>query len=140
MQKIVLDTNIIVSFLIQRGYSYLIVSELFIENKVTLCVSDELLAEYHDVLKRKRFGKYPDFVSNAETMLADIEAKSKKFFPKKKLTVIKDEGDNKLLELAEECKANFLVTGNTNDFTMKKFKKTQIVTPENYWNNHRPKS
>ncbi len=37
--------------------------------------------------------------------------------------------DNKLLELSDECNANFLITGNTNDFTMTKFKKTKIVTP-----------
>ena len=43
MQKIVIDTNVLVSALIQRSYPYLIVSELFIESKIQLCVSDDLL-------------------------------------------------------------------------------------------------
>jgi predicted nucleic acid-binding protein len=34
MQKIVIDTNVFVSTLIQRGYSYHIVNELFIEGKI----------------------------------------------------------------------------------------------------------
>jgi putative PIN family toxin of toxin-antitoxin system len=43
MQKIVIDTNIIVSSLIQQGYPNLIIKELFIEQKIQLCVSDEFL-------------------------------------------------------------------------------------------------
>jgi uncharacterized protein len=46
MQKIVLDTNVIVSSLIQRNFPNLIVNELFIEDKFQLCISDELMAEY----------------------------------------------------------------------------------------------
>jgi putative PIN family toxin of toxin-antitoxin system len=137
MQKIVIDTNVFVSSIIQRGYPYLIVNELFIEGKISVCISDEILQEYYDVLKRRKFEKYPDFVNKAETLLADIESKSTKFLPSKKLTIISDKDDNKFLELALECKADFLITGNTNDFTMKKYKRTKIVTPKEYWENHK---
>jgi uncharacterized protein len=137
MQKIVIDTNVFVSSIIQRGYPYLIVNELFIEGKISVCISDEILQEYYDVLKRRKFEKYHDFVNKAETLLADIESKSTKFLPSKKLTVISDKDDNKFLELALECKADFLITGNTNDFTMKKYKRTKIVTPKEYWENHK---
>jgi uncharacterized protein len=140
MQKIVIDTNVFVSSLIQRGYSYLIINDLFIERKIDLCVSDELLKEYYDVLTRERFNKYSDFVSKSGTLLADIENKSVKYFPKQKFSIIKDRDDNKLLELASECKADFLITGNTNDFTLKKFKQTLILSPKEYWENHRPAS
>jgi hypothetical protein len=102
-----------------------------------MCISDEILQEYYDVLKRRKFGKYPDFVNKAETLLADIESKSTKYLPSKKLTVISDKDDNKFLELSLECKADFLITGNTNDFTMKKFKRTKIVTPKEYWENQK---
>ena len=137
MQKIVIDTNVFVSSIIQRGYPYLIVNELFIEGKISLCISDEILKEYYDVLKRRKFEKYPDFVNKAETLLADIESKSTKFSPSKKLIVISDKDDNKFLELSLECKADFLITGNTNDFTIKKYKWTKIVTPKEYWENHK---
>jgi len=46
MQKIVVDTNVIVSSLIQRSYPYLIIYELFIKSRFKLCISDSLLAEY----------------------------------------------------------------------------------------------
>jgi putative PIN family toxin of toxin-antitoxin system len=41
MQKVIIDTNVFVSALIQRNYPYLIVRDLFIEEKIQLCVSDE---------------------------------------------------------------------------------------------------
>ncbi|MBI3235060.1 MAG: putative toxin-antitoxin system toxin component, PIN family, partial [Bacteroidetes bacterium] len=138
MQKIVIDTNVFVSALIQRGYSYHIVNGLFIEGKIDLCVSDEVLEEYFSVLKRKRFQKYPDFVNKAEILIADIETKSTKFTPTTKLTIISDKDDNKFLELSSECKADFLITGNTNDFTIKRYKRTKIMTPKEYWENYKP--
>ena len=39
--------------------------------------------------------------------------------PTTKLKIIKDEPDNRLLELAETSKADFIITGNTNDFQWK---------------------
>ncbi len=102
-----------------------------------MCVSDDLLEEYYAVLKRKKFAKYSEFLSKAEMLIADIESKSLKFIPTKKLSIISDKDDNKLLELASECKADFLITGNSNDFTMKKYKHTKIVTPKEYWENFR---
>jgi len=137
MQKIVIDTNVFVSAIIQRGYSNLIVDTLFIEGKIQLCISDQVLEEYYSVLSRKKFIKYLDFVSKSENILAAIEAKSTWCCPKTKIDVIRDKDDNKFLELANESKANFLITGNTNDFTMKKFKKTFIVTPKEYWEKHK---
>lgn len=47
--------------------------------------------------------------------------------------MIKDVDDNKFLELSETCKADFLITGNTNDFTMRDYKGTKIVTPKEFW-------
>jgi len=138
MQKTVVDTNVLVSSLIQRGYSYLIINELFIEKKVELCISKKLIEEYYEVLNRKKFLRYHDFVAKAKTLLANIEAQAKMFDPKTKIKIIRDLDDNKLLDLAGACKADFLITGNTNDFTMTKYKRTKIVTPREYWENYRP--
>jgi len=42
-----------------------------------------------------------------------------------------------LLELAVESKADFIITGNTTDFTMTEFHGTRIVTPKEYWDLYR---
>jgi putative PIN family toxin of toxin-antitoxin system len=138
MQKIVVDTNVFVSALIQTAYPYLIINELFIEGKIELCISDEVMQEYYEVLNRKKFSRYPDFLLKAEMLLANIEAQASKFAPKTKLNIIGDIGDNKFLELAFESKSKFLITGNTNDLTIASYKKTRIVTPKDYWEKFKP--
>lgn len=127
-----------VSSLIQRSYPYLIINELFIDNKFHLCISNELMTEYYEVLSRPKFSKFQDFFVRAESLLVDIETKSSKFVPTVKLDLISDADDNMILELADECLADFIITGNTTDFTFSDYKQTKIVTPKEYWENHRP--
>src|ERR1017187_7730211 len=105
MQRIIIDTNVLVSGLIQQSFPYLILNDLFIERKIELCISDELIKEYFDFMHRKKFSKYPEFHLKAKLVLADIETKAMKFVPKTKVKNINDESDNKLLELADENKA-----------------------------------
>lgn len=113
MQKIVIDTNVIVSSLIQHGYPYLIIYELFVEDKFQLCVSHQVMKEYYEVLARPKFEKFQDFFIRAESLLADVEASAKKYSPTIKVDVISHKDDNMFLELADECEANFIITGNT---------------------------
>ncbi|MGX5857514.1 putative toxin-antitoxin system toxin component, PIN family [Dyadobacter jiangsuensis] len=133
MQKIIIDTNVFVSALIQRSYPYLIVRELFIEERIQLCVSDELLAEYYEVLSRPKFSQFPDFFIRAEALLADIDNRAEKYYPTTKISLISDQDDNKILELAEESQADFIVTGNTNDFTFTHYKRSRVLSPKEYW-------
>jgi uncharacterized protein len=138
MQKIVIDTNVIVSSLIQKGFPNLIIRELFLQQKFQLCISDELFAEYYEVLSRPKFSKFHDFFSRAEALLLEIESKAKKYSPNITLNIISDDDDNMVLELADECEADFIITGNTNDFTITNYKNTKVVTPREYWELHIP--
>lgn len=138
MQRIVIDTNVIVSALIQRSYPYLIISEIFIENRFQLCISEKLMSEYYEVLARPKFSRFQDFLLRAESLLADIEAKAVHFFPTIKLDILSDKDDNMILELADECNADFVITGNSADFTFPNYKQTRIVTPKEYWENYQP--
>ena len=138
VQKIVIDTNVIISSLIQKIYPYTIVNELFIYDKIEMCVSEELMAEYYDVLKRAKFSRFHGFFTRAEILLVEIETKATVFKPRIKLNLISDSDDNMILELADECNADFVITGNTTDFTFPKYKETIILTPREYWENHRP--
>jgi putative PIN family toxin of toxin-antitoxin system len=138
MQKVVIDTNVLVSSLIQRNYPNFIITELFIEDRFQLCISNELMAEYYEVLTRPKFAKFHEFFIRAESLLVDIEAKAIKYDPTIKLELITDVDDNKILELADESKADFIITGNTTDFTFPVYKNTKIVTPKAYWENYKP--
>lgn len=136
MQRIIIDTNVLVSALIQRNFPYYILNEIFANHDIELCVSDSLFQEYCDVLNRKKFAKFPDFVSNAQFILTEIERVSKTFTPRTTINLIGDNADNRLLELARESHADFLITGNHTDFTMNNFEGTRIVTPKEYWLDH----
>jgi putative PIN family toxin of toxin-antitoxin system len=138
MQKIIIDTNVIVSSLIQKGYPYHIIFDLFIEDKICLCISSSLVAEYYAVLERPKFAQFQGFTSKARVVLANIEMKAVRYKPKIILDLISDKDDNKILELADECGADFVITGNTNDFTFPLYKQTKIVTPKYYWENYKP--
>jgi putative PIN family toxin of toxin-antitoxin system len=108
-------------------------TELFVEGKITMCVSEELMTEYYDVLRRTKFGKYHDFAARAESLLSDIEQKATMFTPLISLDLLSDKDDNKILELADVCEADYIITGNTNDFTFPTYKNTQILTPRDFW-------
>jgi putative PIN family toxin of toxin-antitoxin system len=133
MKKVVLDTNVLISALIQRSYPNLILYDFVIERQVELCISDDLIEEYLDMLNRPKFSKYPDFGIKAEFVLSQILEISKKFEPKEQIDIISDKDDNKILELAVESNADFIITGNTNDFTMNCFRNTKIVSPKEFW-------
>ena len=131
--RLILDTNVLVSALIQRNYPYFIIDLVLADNTLQLCISDQLFAEYIEVLNREKFSKFSDFHARALILLADLEGRALKFHPSIKIDVIGDDPDNRLLELAETCHADYIVTGNTNDFTMTEYKGTKIVSPKGFF-------
>lgn len=133
MLKVIIDTNVLVSSLIQRTYPFLIVEFLIKSLTSSICISVNVLNEYNDVLSREKFMKYPLFILNAKDLLSDLEGKAEKFYPIVTLDILGDKSDNKFLELAETCNADFLITGNTKHFPMREYKNTKIVSPKEFW-------
>ena len=137
MQKIILDTNIIVSAIIQKSYPHYIVYEHVFEEEVQLCLSKALWDEYCEVLDRAKFSKIPNFKNNTDIVLNRLMKIAIFYEPKIYLNVIKDSDDNKLLELAEESNADFLITGNHLDFDITHYNNTRILSPRDFWENFR---
>ena len=133
MQKVILDTNIVVSALIQKNYPHYIVFDYVLNGQVQLCLSEALLGEYHEVLSRSKFARIANFASNAEIVLNRFAKIALFYEPKIRLNIIKDKSDNKLLELADESCADFLIRGNSVDFTITFYKHTQILSPRSFW-------
>lgn len=94
MQKIILDTNVIVSSLIQKHYPYSIVDHC-IEGNAISCLSNPILQEYVEVLGRPKFSKFADFKTNADFLIARMSEMSEIYEPTTKLKIIKDEPDNR---------------------------------------------
>lgn len=133
MHILIVDTNVIVSSLLGKSYPFLIVRDLILKEKVACVVSESVLEEYRQTLFSIKFMKVPLFSSESMELLKDIQSVSIPFESKIQLNVLKDPDDNKFLELAVECKANFLVTGNSKHFPFGEFMGTEIISPGNYW-------
>ncbi len=138
MQKIILDTNVTVSALISNSLPSKILYDLVFAQLVEPCLSTEIFEEYIEVLGRDKFNRFPNFKSKADVVLTMLNEISTLYKADRKVEVLIDTSDNKFLELAAVSSADYLVTGNTLDFTIKEFEYTKIVTPREYWDNHKP--
>ncbi|MDF7820244.1 putative toxin-antitoxin system toxin component, PIN family [Runella sp. MFBS21] len=139
MQKLILDTNVIVSALISNSIPTKILYELVLTKKVETCLSEEVFAEYIEVLNRDKFSKFTNFKTKAEVVLNKLREISIFYKTNRKIEVLSDTSDNKFLELAAVSAADYLTTGNTLDFTITEFEYTRILTPREYWENYAPK-
>ena len=138
MQKIILDTNVIVSSLISNTVPTLIVNEFVLNRKVLVCLSDEIFSEYVEVINRDKFSRFTNFKAKAEIVLNKLHEISTFYNTSRKIEVLTDTSDNKFLELAAASSADYLITGNTLDFRMKEFEYTKILTPREYWDSFLP--
>lgn len=134
MQKLILDTNVIVSALISNSIPTMILYHLVLPKKVETCLSDEILSEYVEVMNREKFSRFPNFKKNGDVVLNKLQEISKFYNTNRKVEVLTDTSDNKFLELAAVSSADFLITGNTQDFHITEFEYTKILTPREYWN------
>src|SRR2546423_14608509 len=115
LPKVVLDTNVIVSAHLKQEGLERFVLDLALTHKLQLFISDEILEEYRNVLRRPRLKINPEKVTAS---LHLIEKTSKRIQPRHRVTQAKDPDDNKFLECAGEAEADFLVTGNKKHFPM----------------------
>ena len=133
MQKIILDTNILVSALISHAIPSKVLYDLVLDEKISLCLSEEVYSEYIEVLNRNKFTKYPDFKLSADVVLTRIREIAVFYSIDRKVDVLSDISDNKFLELALSCSADYLITGNIQDFQIKEYYNTLIMTPREFW-------
>ena len=139
MQKLILDTNIVVSALISNSVPTKILYELVLNQKVKICLTEEIFTEYIEVLNREKFTKYTNFKSKADIVLNKLREISTYYETNRKIEILSDTSDNKFLELAAVSSADYLITGNTLDFQITEFEYTRILTPREYWNLFEPK-
>ena len=138
MQKLILDTNIIVSALISNSFPTQILYELVLTKAVDTCLSDEIFAEYIEVLARDKFVKFLNFKSKADVVLNKLRETAIYYTSNRRIEILSDLSDNKFLEVAAASSADYLITGNNLDFTITEFEYTRIVSPKEYWNNYKP--
>jgi uncharacterized protein len=129
MIRVVLDTNILVSALLQPQGLPARVFLLTLEGAAArLCVSGDIYAEYEEVIRRPRFNRTEAII---EQTLGAIRQRGFWVKCSEKVRACSDPDDDIFLECAQAARAHYLVTGNLKDFPMK-WADTQIVMPRQF--------
>lgn len=137
--KLVLDTNIVVSGLLQSQGNPAQVLMLALAGAVQVCHDEHILAEYSEVLARPRFKFDPKRVREVLTKLeadglpVDASGQSGLNLP--------DPDDEPFLAVALAASADFLVTGNLSDYPPAKRRGCAVVSPAEfmeYWRKSQP--
>lgn len=125
MIRLVLDTNVLISALLQP---YGVPAQIFLMamgGVIQLCISGGVYAEYEEVIRRPRFRLREDVIASA---LYSIREKGVWVRPTVAVHACLDEDDDIFLECAQASEAAYLVTGNTKHFPDFWYA-TRIVTP-----------
>ncbi len=127
MHKVVIDTNVFISGIVYGGNPRKII-ETWLTKKMIFCLSPELKAEILGKLQRK----FLISTDNLTHIKENFDKNTKKFVPQVHTLSSRDPNDNFLLDLAEESKANYIITGDKDLLTIKNHKGTKILTPVEY--------
>ena len=109
IKRVIIDTNLWISFLITNNLN--ILSELFLFERFQIIFSDELFNEFLDVARRPKFKKYFDeksvqlLIGNISEQLEFIEVASA-------ITICRDLKDNFILALSIDGNVDYIVTGD----------------------------
>lgn len=124
-QKIIIDTNLWISFLISKNFTFL--QYLVETNKIELLYSNQLILEIDNVVNRPKFKKY--FDAESVKLIYDLFKKDgTKIELKTDLQICRDPKDNFLLNLAVDGKADYLITGDKDLLILEKINNTKIIT------------
>lgn len=124
MIRVVLDTNIVVSALLQPLGPPAQVFELALGGVIEFCVSGDIYTEYEEVIRRPRFQRSEEIIVG---FLQTVRETGRWVRPAERVRVCLDPDDDIFLECAQAAEAEYLVTGNVKDFPTS-FGVTRIVT------------
>ena len=124
--KIIIDTNVWISFLIGKDISF-IIRNLLINKSVTIIMTDILQAEIMAVASRPKFARH--FSPEAcKKLLTFLQNRCKSYplddIPKR----CRDPKDDYLLELARVSEADVLVTGDKDLTDIRQFGHCRVLT------------
>lgn len=125
IKRVIIDTNLWISFLITNNLN--ILSELFLFERFQIIFSDELFNELLDVARRPKFKKYFDEKS-VQLLIENISEKLEFIEVASAITICRDLKDNFILALSIDGNADYIVTGDKDLLSLNGFKGKKIIT------------
>ena len=133
MQKVVLDTNVLISGVIASGYSASILDAVRRE-EIKLVTSAHLLEEFIEVISRRHITrKYPKAAEEAEALLDFLRAYAilKAGIPEA-TAVSPDRDDDFVLACALDGLVDCIVSGDPHLLDLKEYEGIPILTPREF--------
>lgn len=129
--RVVFDTNIFISALALPGGQAEKAIDAILDGKASLIISKPILEELLRVLAEK-FARDAEALSRTALFISSISETVK---PRKKLSVLKDEPDNRILECALSGKADAIVTGDKAMLALEEYKGVKIISLKEFLKN-----
>jgi hypothetical protein len=132
--KVVIDTNVFVSSFFGGNPRRII--DLWKEEKITLCLSKDILDEYIEVLQRIGLRNEDEI----QELLSLFAKGFNILFTTKtpKIKVVKDDpDDDKFIECAISLKAEAIITGDKAVEAVGEYMGIKIVTPQQFLQNYK---
>ncbi len=126
--RVVFDTNIYISALVFPGGQAEKAIHRILEGKDKLFISKAILDELLRVLATK-FSRDREQLARLAVWLSEI---AQFVEPRRKLNVLRDEADNRILECAVEAQVEAIVTGDREILNLIQFEGIKILTLKEY--------
>jgi putative PIN family toxin of toxin-antitoxin system len=127
-RRVVFDTNILVSALVFPGGKGEAALRRIIEQADQLIVSRPIVDELLEVLARK-FARDAEELAHVAVFVTEL---AMVVAPKRRLRVVKDDADNRILECAVTGRAAAIVTGDKALLALKLYESIRILTLRDY--------
>lgn len=125
--RVVIDTNVLLSFLIKRSSTPGIVVTQVLQKHVLL-TSTDVLYELHKKCKENKFRSYFS-IEEGQQFIELLSQVGEHIIITKQIFICRDTCDNKFLELALSGGANFIVSGDKDLLEIKQFNNFKILSP-----------
>ncbi len=126
--KVVFDTNIFISALVIPGGQAKKAMRRITEGQDTLFISKPIIGEILSALSKK-FGRDSEALSRLAVFLSDLATL---VHPAKRINVLDDEDDNRVIECAVAGKADVIVTGDKEMLDLKDYLGVKIISLKEY--------
>jgi putative PIN family toxin of toxin-antitoxin system len=126
--RVVFDTNILVSALVFPGGRGEEALSRIVEEKDELVLSKPIIDELLGILGRK-FARDAEQLAHAAVFLSELALMVK---PRRRLQVVKDEPDNRILECAISGRVDAVVTGDRALLKLRGYRGVRILSLREY--------
>jgi len=127
--RIVLDTNVIVSGLLNPHGKPGTILQMVASRAVTICYDARIITEYRDVLLRPKF---PIIEAEVDAILEQIEAAGHLVATSPLPRNLPDPDDEPFLEVDLAGGAEYLVTGNVRHYPEDRRRGVRVVSPAEF--------